>query len=198
MLAAALAKCERLSDVGDREVTVGEVTSLVSACSAALSSPEVASDFFSAIKGMCEYSNEAEANVVTCGTAGVIPLFVASMSAHGTAGGDVQVARSGCSALAALVHNNAVNADAIVLATGGLDVILSAMASHRKDILVQFDACTALLVLAKAGSPAARRVMRASSVKELLNAAKKNHPPYSTLALWVQEVADDTLAALRA
>lgn len=44
------------------------------------------------------------------------------------------------------------------------------------DSSVQSEACLALWIIAEAVSPAARAVLRAGSVVQLLNTARENHP----------------------
>lgn len=191
---AANGECWRVKSLYDRPASFGEVRSMVTACSAALSSPVVATTQCITIRNICSYPNPAEmANRVTCGAAGVIPGIVAVMVTHGAA--SVMVAGNGCAALGALGTRNIVNADAIVSSCGGLDAILAVMRSHGRDSGVQYTACEALCRLAKAVSPAAKRVMLDSGILEVIDTVVKRNLAGDE---YVVDMADQVLSALRA
>lgn len=187
-IAAALAECARV-EKKEGKVSLVALKSLVAAVSPALSSPEVARGICDAIKSICGPNLSADDNRVTCGAAGVVPAVVTAISTHGSA--DSSVAWTGCHALADLAFENTVNADAIVLATGGLRTILSVMASTAKSVVLS-DACFALCNTADAASPAALKVMRESAAVELLHAAKRNYPS----AFYLNHHADRALEVL--
>lgn len=187
--------CKRLSGKRHSEVSFTDVTLLVTTCTAALSSSGVGHALCHAVLSMCSVmGSQAKANAVTCGAAGVIPAIVAAIRAHGAA--IEVVARVGCAALNSLAwFGNTVNADAIVLSTGGLDAILLMMTVHARDSEVQLYACQSLCWIAAAASPAAKRVMcePEGSVRKLLRTAKSNHPANAELESW----ADSALARVR-
>lgn len=171
---AARFTCVRVGAMGGK-VAPSAVRSLVASCSAALSSLEVAQQLCIAIVSICSgHLDSKDVNKVTCGAAGVIPAIAAAMSTHGAA--CAEVAANGCVALYWLADGNTAHADDIVSTSGGLDAILSAMASHPEDGELQERACEALGSVARAASPAAVGTMRASAAVDLLHTARRNHP----------------------
>lgn len=197
-ISAAIALCHSMR--GSRgAVSAEDLASLVTACTLALSSLEVAGWFSFAVSSVCAkeawMNSSGIANRVSCHAVGVIPALVAALSTHGTA--SPRVAARGCVALANLSLGNTANADAIVLSTRGLDVILSMMTAHveqdEPDGNVQKMACQALCWVARAASPAAKRAMRDSSAMELVEAARTYH--VHTID-GLKRAADEALAAL--
>lgn len=165
-----------------------DLTALVAACTAALSSVTIVNEFFIALYWLCKDSG---VHRTRCGAAGVIEAVVAALHAYGPA--NAMLSMNGCRLLGELASGNTANADAIVLSTGGLDVVLSCMASIDKDSGAASHA-RALLQLAEACSPAAVDVLRASRAEELLNAAKRTHADHDgSVTHW----ANLALAALR-
>lgn len=153
------------NDSEDRSsVTVEDCASLLAACSPASSSPAMATVFCETIARLRAHS--------TAVAAGVIPALVAAMSTHGAVSADVALA--GCSALARLAYEDTDVGDAIVLSSGGVDVLLFVMASHTENGDVQDGACWLLHLLAAYASPAAMVAMRASSAVDALNAVRRN------------------------
>lgn len=193
-IAAAIAVCESMR-ANRGAVGFAEVASQVTACSLALSSPDVAAALCDAVLSMCDEENnsDAEANRVTFGAAGAIPVIVAAaMSTHGAV--STRVAVKSCAALGFLTQHNAINADAVVVATGGLDAILAVMRSHAENGTVQGNACFALYHVAGAVRDVARRAMRESAAGALIETAKRVHDPSDEgVALY----ADGALARLR-
>lgn len=189
MIAAARAECER-ARVSCEAETLVDAASLVAACSPALSCLDVAIDFCRTVSDLC-HPRHSGINRQNCGAAGAIPAVAAAMSTHGAVSGEL--AQAGCVALNSLAWSNKNNADEIVMTHGGLDAILSVMASHPGDAGVQRQACSALIFLCANGSPAAKRVMRTSAAVKLLTAAKVNHPSDRD----VKGNADGALAALK-
>lgn len=184
---AAREECERVRAAED--VTPDDITSLVSICKPVLSSPEAAEDFATTVGEICSY---VAANRVAAAAAGAIEAVVSSLVAHGAI--SVGVAARGCETLGLLASNNAFNADVIVLSSGGLDAILSAMESNAGEYDVQKEACVALVSIAEAASAAAVGVLRGARVIDVINAAKVNHPQEGagTVKYW----AEHTLATL--
>lgn len=167
---SARSLCQRVLSNHRDHVEVESLTSrLLSECTAALSSPEVAEDFCYAIAAACSGSAAIRE---TLGAAGVIDAVVEMMGLHGLTSADV--ASRGCFALCNLAAGHPADAQAIVCSRG-LALILSAMTSHPGDGMVQCDACMALQSIADFGGPAAKRVIRDSAAVELLNAAKRTH-----------------------
>lgn len=163
-----------------------ELTLLVTACTPALS---VVEELLKAVTIACLSERR---NKTTCGEVGVIPLVVAALLAHGPA--SVNIAAKGCVALCYLASNDEVNADAVVLSSGGLHAILSIMAVHMGSEEVQRRSCWALYFLADAVSSAGLSVLCEERVTERINAAKLAHPDTDehTVAYW----ADRALATL--
>lgn len=172
-------------------LSVAGMTALVTACTAALPSLAVAEAFCNSIGSVCTNSREGKANAVTCGAAGVIPAVIAAMSVHGAGG--ALVAASGYVALASLADGNAVNADAIVGCSGGLDVLLSVMACHAADGEVQAKACWALWGVAGSVSSGGLTAMRQSRAMQLIRAAKVNLSSDNLVMMY----ADGALATLK-
>lgn len=170
-------------------VKCGDVTSLVTACTAALSSSRVAEDFVTVVDRLCGGKPE---NRVACVGAGVIEAVVAALNAHGR--NSARIAAKGCVALNAFSCGNRANSDAIVIAHG-LDAICLALVSHCRIEEVQREGCWALWFLACAASAEAVSVMLAGQAVELLRAAKKNFPEggHGSVKGW----ADLTLAQLQ-
>lgn len=172
--AVASTKVETRQAMGNnKEASLSAVTTLVIACTAALSSPEVAKEFSDAVRHLCR-NVCAPANRDTCGSAGAIHAIVAALDTHGV--GDATVAANGFDALIELANDNPANADDVVLTAGGLDVILSVMAAHEWHVEVQWRACMLLMTIALSASPAVLAVMREGSAQVLLSNAMANHP----------------------
>lgn len=171
MDASAISQCQAISGIED-EVTAAQLSSLVTACTPALPSVDVALAFVTAILSVCDFKHPAS-NRVTAGAVGVIPAVITSLSAHGTVRADV--AAIGCEALVQLVFDSTSNADELVSA-GALDVAYSVMDAHAGDEAVSRVACWLLWILTDTASPAAVSVMRGGRALELLNAAKRMHP----------------------
>lgn len=182
-IAAAKAVCERVS-TKTGAVTL-DLAPLLAACKAAQSSPEVAADLCFAVVKTCT-STSALVNKFLCVAAGVIPAVVSAMSTHGVVSADV--AWKGCLALALLANDDTKHADAIVVSSSGLDAILSLMASHPGDEEVQWTACFALREVLVPGSPAVWRRMRDSISRELIMAAKANHPRHENVRIFADEL----------
>lgn len=201
METTALSECERVRAIqGDVPLAVMEA--LVAACLPALSSPAVAEDLCRTVVKICVY--EGYAKQVTCGAAGVIQAVVAAMSAHGAQ--SPVVAARGCEALARLALGNPVNGNAIVLSTGGLDVICSVMVSHVESEDVQGEASYLLWRTSLKASLTSFAAIRGSRAVELLNVAKANHPREGeyTIRFWAnaalgnlsQQASDDSSSSL--
>lgn len=181
--AAVAAASEHIDHVHYLEapVTVEDVRSLVTACTDALSSITVAAGLPLAVYVSCNPTMRPHSagNREACGSGGAIEAVLAAMSAYGAV--DVDVAMNGCRALTMLSFANPVNADHIVLLAGGVDVICSVMAAitgipwspRGQDVLST--AITALLSLARYGSPEALAAMRADRTVELIKTVKWSH-----------------------
>lgn len=176
-----------------------ELVSLVIACAAAVSSPEVATSFFDAIYYTSTRGSSATVNSSTWGSAGAVPVIVAAMAAHGAC--SELVAAKGCSALTYLAYSERTFEEEPaqvqhdhVFTTEGLDAIFTVMASHPISEAVQREACYALLVIVGNVGRAGITVARAATAANLLNTAKAIHPlpGQGTVA----KFADDALAAL--
>lgn len=171
--AAAAAECERVSSM-ESDISLADGISLLTACTAAWSSPTATVFCFGTITAICLVS---ETDRETLGAAGAIHAIVTTMSEvteHGTV--NEYITAQGCFALCMLAYDNSVNADDIVLSTGGLDVILSAMTLYPADSVVQVAACSALVYITSVASREALWVIHDSVAVELLKLAKRNHP----------------------
>lgn len=76
--AAAKAKCKSARAVRGN-ISTAEVTSLMDACTPAMSSPLVVEEFMDTIDAVC-YGRPV--NTLTCSAAGVIPAVLDAMAAH--------------------------------------------------------------------------------------------------------------------
>lgn len=170
-------------------MTAEDASALIAACTPALSSPDVATQFLTTIVKLCDLKR---ANRVACGAGDVIPAAIAAMSTHGLV--HAGIAADGCCALGWLAAGTTTNADVIVGTAGGLDVILAVMAAHPGDADVQYYACWALWILGDFASPPALARMRASSAVELLNTAKASFPKDDLFT--VRFYAEKTLTVL--
>lgn len=134
-------------------------------------------------------------NSTTCGAAGVIPLVVTALSAHGAR--DARIAWEGCEVLRLLAYGDAANADAIVIGTGGLDAILAAMSSFPDSELLQWEACRALYIIVHNVSPAGLACLWKSNatVTDLLNTAGRLYPDEGDCS--VKDWVDLALMTLR-
>lgn len=150
-----------------------DVTELVTACGAALSSLTVAEDMINAVYRICDF-HQQPANRGMCAAAGVIPLVVTALSTHGVV--RAGVAARGCEVLGRLASSSRANADAVVVSEGGMRVICTVMATHADDEDVQRQGCWAVWVIARYVSPAAMLVVRDSRAVELIVAAMKRSP----------------------
>lgn len=164
--------CQLLITIPVDSITPDQITSLVTACRAALGDPTVAEAFNVAVSRM---NGSGGSNKVPCVAAGVTETIVAGMSAYGA--DNKAVAEKGCEALGSLTgYGNAGYADALVLSTGGLEAVYSVMLSQADSEQVQSIGCWALGAIAYNTGPAALSAMREGPALTLLNAAKKNFP----------------------
>lgn len=174
-------------------VTVVNALSMVDSCTIASSSRDIAEDLCLTVYSVCYYANRfAEGDRVTCGAARVIPAVVAAMATHGAY---IGVAAHGCKALGWLAVGNTVNADAIVLSTGGLDQLYTTLAAHAVNLEVQKLACFALYKVSQHAGPAALAGIRGGRAVDLLHAAKRAFPS-STEQYGLHEYADKALVML--
>lgn len=153
-------------------ITLDDVTSLVTACTSALSSPAVALELVTTLDFIC--GGGMGKNRVPCGAGGAIEAIVAAMSAHGAARADV--AAVGCGALAWMALGNTTNADCMVLSSGALNEVYRMMETHAWVYNVQKEACETLYIIAGAAPRDALDSIREGRAVELLAAAKVNHP----------------------
>lgn len=112
--AAAAAECERVSSM-ESDISLADGISLLTACTAAWSSPTATVFCFGTITAICLVS---ETDRETLGAAGAIHAIVTTMSEvteHGTV--NEYITAQGCFALCMLAYDNSVNADDIVLST---------------------------------------------------------------------------------
>lgn len=173
-IAAALAQCERVVKLTWNGVmTLVKVTSFATACTAGVSSPEVAHAMCRTVVKI-DSSSYGQANLATCRIAGVIPAVVASMTAHGSVNRDIAVA--GCEALSYLAYRDTCIAESLVMPDGGLEVIISIMSTYVGDLGAQWRGCAALSAIAKSCGPDALSKMRESAAIDLLLAAKRDQP----------------------
>lgn len=178
---AVITECKRVRSA-KCGMSIEELTALVTACTAALSSPDAAAALCEVVVSLCRTDNDHyKANKEVCGPAGVIPAVAAAMSTHGAT--HALVAYRGCEALSCLAHWP-VYADALVLSTGGLDAILSVVASHPDDEDVLQEACEALFFIASSCGPGAKRVLCEKGVLEVARAAQAN--PINNEDIWTR------------
>lgn len=179
MVKVATEECQRVRCLGTP--TVADLTALVTLCTPAFSSPQVAKAFCERVGKLCHpaycYTTDevatALANKVTCGAAGVIPAILTVIALYGTV--SPGVANMGILALSWIASKNALNSDAIVLSAGGLDAILSVMSTHAVYDQLQSSVCLLLGSITSVCSPAAKRVLCASSAMEIVLVALRNH-----------------------
>lgn len=172
-MTAARSACTRIT-FSHGNVSAKDATSLARACTAALSSPEVAAHLVQTVHTICDRNTF---NKLTCGATGVIGALFAAMSAHGTALSPDTVAMW-FEALVRLAAGSSMNVDVIVLSPSvcGLDVIERVMTAHVASEPVQRAACSALHIIAYYASPAALTVMREGRAVELIITAMRTHP----------------------
>lgn len=182
-IAALRDMCE-CTGASSGEVALSELTSLVTACTPALCSPEVATALCAAVRKICSNSS-AKANRVVCGAAGAIHAVIAVLSTHGASSTIITV--DGCTALSCVAQRNDSNAEAIV---SGLDVILFLMTMYDWDEDVQEAACLVLWTLAVYVSGKALTAIRRRSVSALLNTAKASHPSNTDLQAYADKALD--------
>lgn len=192
----AKAACERAAAI-EWDYVSADVLPMVTACKAALSSPEVAALFLDTVSTICgDFQFFRLANKRACAEAGVIPVIVSFMHAHSAV--DVSIAVKGCAAFLCLVSDHIPNAHAIATSAEALGAILSAMALFPANADVQEPACNALmlLIVASSHSSAARAGIRGSRAVELLTAAKVNHPEEGNgkVSHWANSALDNLSA----
>lgn len=188
MIANAIAECARLRRVMS-DATPEDVVSLLTACTAGMSSRAVAQDF---IETVTFISARRSVCSMMCGEAGVIPTILTALSAHGAVRPEMRaLAAKGCGALGCMTVRHPPNADKIVSA-GGLDVLYELMAAHADDQTVQKPACATLGSMVAAVSPASLAVIRAGRAVELLRAAKVRFPAEGsgTVSSWANRALD--------
>lgn len=175
--ATALGACQRVkakASLGGFEVKTlsrNDITSLVTACSPAVSSLAVSTLFLGTVYEICCNNS---ANVKACGVAGVIPAVKVAMSTWGSLSSEVAVC--GCLAFTKLAVGNQGNADAIVLARG-LEDVYEVMVAHAGHEEVQMQSCWVLWAVVKHAGRAAVAVMRNDGrAVDLIRTAIRNHP----------------------
>lgn len=169
---AAVEACKGILDsIEEADLTPEDVASLLAVCAPALSSIQVANRFVSTVTSICSHRMD---NRVICGAAGVVPLVVSAVSAHGAV--SAEVAGNGCNALGWLCPQNTLNIDRVVLQSGGLDVICDTMELYADKEDVQRITCASVRDLATGAGPAALAALRGSRVMKLLQEARVRHP----------------------
>lgn len=185
-----LIECHRVMSI-QGPVTAEDLLPLVDGYAASQPiGPAIAEHFLSTISILCEHSG---VNRKACGAAGVINSVVSALTMYGPT--NPGVAWRGCRALGRLAEGKKTNADAILLPTGGVDAILSAMGKYPRVEDVQGDACNALCIIATSASPASLAPLKAGRVLGLLKAAKRAFPEKGDNT--VRHFADHVLAMLK-
>lgn len=170
-----LKECTRMRDSVTRgDVNHRNVRSLITQCSATMSSHNVAEKFLETVLDICR-ADPAYASV--CSATGVIQTVVAAIAAHGSVGPCYCVAELGCSALSLFTANGASTiADEMVLSMGAVDVVCSLIGSLPRNEKVVKPACMALFMIASSASPRAIAALRSSAAVDMLTLAKREHP----------------------